>query len=518
MPARKKISRKGSKKQVKSAFGRKRRSTKSESINKYIPMDVSIKMYFKDPFRKSAKAHWVSIPGLEKLKIELGQQWYKRLILERFIKLIVIHGIQSCVRACYYGQIPSWFKQRLTYSSNDKVVDDYWTKAKRVIACFRLFSVEDAGFLLTDRSILTAKTVNQLKFRSPEDISSECRFRSPIYNDVYSLLGMIEANIGNASSSVNGALSESQMNCKQIVGRMKEMIEKLLSGDIQVIIPYGATVSQADLVQEMVNRIQSVQIMRANQALKARGETDLIADTIMNQARLPTGSGRKHPTPVSVRQPTPVRKPTPSPIGRPSGVPIGTTNPIAAGHEAIQKSKGILSRLNKFKRGAFGSAWDPTTVSMTGFVKPYRVSAMESYTGMTPSAYRSHINSRTGSPTGSGGRLAKANNYYGSYRLGEMLNPSSRFGRRRALHDEDDDEDVVRKTRKTRKSRKVAKKSRKVTKKSRKSRKVAKKSTSKFGRKTRGTRSKNSTRKTKSTRARKVVRSSKKTGFGSFFF
>ena len=177
----------------KSTFGRRKSS--ASKVSKHIPMDVEIKMYFKDPFRGGSKAHWVVIPGLEKLKFGLAKQWYKRLILERFIKLIVIHGIQSCVRVCYRGIIPSWFSSRISYTSSDATLDEYWQRAKRIVACFRLFEPEDSGFLLTDKSLLTAKTIHQLKFRTPEDLASECRYREPIYDNVFSLLGLIESTL-----------------------------------------------------------------------------------------------------------------------------------------------------------------------------------------------------------------------------------------------------------------------------------------------------------------------------------
>jgi len=73
----------------------------------------------------------------------------------------------------------------------------------------------------------------------------------------------------------------------------------------------------------------------------------------------------------------------------------------------------------------------PNLTRMVGYTPPHRISAMEQYTGMTPRMYKRHINSRTGTPMGirSSPRLSESNSYYGSYALGEKLNPG--FGRKR---------------------------------------------------------------------------------------
>lgn len=84
--------------------------------------------------------------------------------------------------------------------------------------------------------------------------------------------------------------------------------------------------------------------------------------------------------------------------------------------QAHRRGRGM----NRFGRS-------PSLTQMTGYVRPYRTSAMEDYTGMTPSMYRRHLNSKTGTPMGRSARLGSANSYYGSYPLGEKLNPS-RFG------------------------------------------------------------------------------------------
>lgn len=81
------------------------------------------------------------------------------------------------------------------------------------------------------------------------------------------------------------------------------------------------------------------------------------------------------------------------------------------------------------RRVSFGRS--PNLAQMTGYVRPYTSSSMERYTGMTPSMYKRHINSRTGNPMGQRGPgLARANNYYGSSALGTRLNPPNAFGRR----------------------------------------------------------------------------------------
>ena len=223
-------------KSSKSSFGRKTKSSTKSS--NHVPLDVELKIWFKDPFRKNSKPHWVVIPGMEQLKYNLAKQWYYRLVYERFIKVIMILGVQSCVRVCYGGQIPTWFRKRILYSASDKTLNDYWSKCKRIITCFKLFEPEDAGFLLTEKSLLEAKKVSQLKFRTPEDLASECRFRNPIFNNVFSLLGLIESNIGEAPKgiTIDNQLAGKQAHCHEIITKMKKMIHNLLTGNSKSIL------------------------------------------------------------------------------------------------------------------------------------------------------------------------------------------------------------------------------------------------------------------------------------------
>jgi hypothetical protein len=433
----------------KSSFGR-RKSTTSK-VSKNILMDVEIKMYFKDPFRTSSKSQWVTIPGMEMLKYNIAKQWYKRLILERFIKLIVIHGIQTCVRVCYGGQIPSWYRSRLGYTSSESTLNEYWSRTKRIVACFRLFSTEDAGFLLTDKSVLTAKTVNQLKFRTPEDLASECRFRDPVYSNVFSLLGLIDSNIGTpdrVAGGENSAIHEQKMQCKSIIASVIAMVNGVIQGDHQIMSAYGFNAASLISIQDIMRIILDVQRMRYNRTLSARNESELIDEEVVAQAPILTSSPTAQPAGQTKRTPT-EPKAGQTKRSESAGSEILSPEELAAmmkqsldADVEINKAEAAEAAAfaaNKFGRSRFGQ--NASLVSATGFVKPYRISAMESYTGMTPSAYRKHIGARGATPTGTSRvNLARANNYYGSYRLGEELNPTARFGRK-AAHDSDDSDD-----------------------------------------------------------------------------
>lgn len=103
----------------------------------------------------------------------------------------------------------------------------------------------------------------------------------------------------------------------------------------------------------------------------------------------------------------------------------------------FNKKYGFGARMRRYRDGRycnrgsrFGAPVDLTR--MTGYVRPYDISAMENYTGMTPDMYRRHNSRNTGAPYGGmNGPIPRANSYYGNYRNGEALNPSAGYGRRR---------------------------------------------------------------------------------------
>lgn len=522
-----------------STFGRRKKTTgsKKKVVSKNIPMDVKIQVYFKDPFSRKTKETWVEIPGMEQLKYNIAKQWYSRLILEKAVKIIVIHAVQNCIRACYMGLVPPWFKQSMGTNVSDEAIEKYWRLTKRIIVCFRLFKSNNAGFLFTEQSLLTAKTLNQLKFRDPSDLATECRFREPIYDNVYSLLGLLEDDIGKASGmSVGGVFNENgnqdnvnRMHCSQIIQIAKTMITQLFRGDLSILTIYGTKTSTIGYINEVISTILQVQQARYNASIQSRGNTSQIVDeNTLNTFSIgahtgPSGTSSKGPVPA------PPGRTVPVPSGRTVTVPSGRTVPVPSPNNngqgggisdelvaqaAEAKTKGkrkfaaaAAAALEKLGlRSEFGSS----LVNSIGYVRPYRVSAMESYTGMTPSAYRKHISARGASPTGTSRlNLSQGNNYYGSYNLGDSLNPMARFGLRSASKAV-----ATKKTRKavaTKKTRKAvaAKKTRNAvaTKKTRKV--VAAKKTRKVV----------ATKKTRKAVAAKKTRKTKgDSSFGSFFF
>lgn len=65
--------------------------------------------------------------------------WYLRLRKERAYKIAFIDFMQNCVRSSYMGQLPTWFKKRVRYSSNDKTIDEYFKKARRILGAYLLY-------------------------------------------------------------------------------------------------------------------------------------------------------------------------------------------------------------------------------------------------------------------------------------------------------------------------------------------------------------------------------------------
>lgn len=501
-------------------FGRPKKSKKITS--KHVPMEVSIKMYMKDPLRPNVPGKWVSIPGLVDTRMEIAQHWYRRLAMERLVKLVVIHGIQTCVRVCYKGQAPKWFSKVIHYTTSDKEFNDYWGKAKRIIACMKLFDKKYAGFLLTERSLQHTTDINKLEFRSVEDLASECRYRDDMFNSVWDLLGLVEKSLGD-KSPINTAELDEHMLCTGIFEMMKNLINAFLQGDESAI---SAVMKSYGLNDRSIGAFSAMEALLMSYYT---GKYDTGAKQAplrsLKVSKLPTAirrisrkiSAPEPVTPEPLSEPTVPWRPTqfPEPVVRtrqdsltadkdgilydkagnivhPRDVHpdtmvtthdgkrmpfsrflawlstlIGSINkgmhnisnnithaaPISSIRNAISRITSKVKKpaakplsvdddddgdtLEKIladakdlqRRTDFGSAWSATTTPMVGFVKPYRISAMESYTGMTPRAYRKHIMSKTGSPNGpSNTPLAKANDYYGSYRLGEKINPTAAFG------------------------------------------------------------------------------------------
>lgn len=571
-----------------SSYGKRRKSETSTGK----PGDIKIMMCVRDfSGKRAGKPKWVRLPGQEKLEIDLVRQWYIRMQKARAIKMVFIHGIQTCVRICYLDKIPTWFKQKITTSSPEKTIKEYFTKAKRILMCMRLHDPAGAGFLLTNASAGAAKR-SQLKFKTMTSLEQQCRYFGREPKSVYDLLNMVESNLltgdhpkdfywpgtaapGNkgkeegweddtwyktvAGYSKDGGTTWSQqvILCKEVAEIMKKLIFLVLRGAPVDVLLYGGYMrlkqlsEQSDVLRQIFEgkmspaemnaalRKQSSSVKDAHELTggggqggggSADGKKDkayyeklygaMSLDELEKLEKAPPGStwfmGLKSDTERKAFNAALAAK-----RKEKSTSSSGETDYAKSGDSYImnrsRKGKGknssdMLGQVD-FGRSRFGSprsamtgrGWSSGTTPMIGYVRPYRLSAMESYTGMTPRMYGNHISARTGIPTGgTSGGLSKANSYYGSYRLGEALNPTNRFGRRRrkAGHDDDEEESMQRRKRKTTKRRKTTKK-RKTTKRRKtavKKRKTAKRKT---------------TKKRKTTRRRKTA---KRSSYGSNFF
>lgn len=303
-----------------------------KKTNEPAPMEVEFKMYFKDPLRRNSPGQWVKIPGMELAKFNMAKQWYTRLILERFAKLIIIQGIQQCVKVCYLGKIPGWYSSRIMYNSKDSTFEDYWSKTKRIITCFRLFDKADAGFLLTEESMRNAKNPSQFKFRSINDLASECRFREPVFDSVFGLLDMIGQDLtGDATITMGGnnVFRENQMQCGSIIERMRDMIRAVIeTGHSEVTAEYGISEQNMASLHDHVNRLLEyhAHIYNIQYARRTGEEGTLITDDMLTKTTLGGGGGGgalppPGPSPPPGPGPGPGPGPDPGPLPPPGPRP-----------------------------------------------------------------------------------------------------------------------------------------------------------------------------------------------------
>lgn len=506
-----------------SEFGRKRKSTKKSVPG--IEGEVRIMMYVKNfSGRRIGKGEWVRLPGMQKLETALVNQWYIRMQKARAIKIVVIHGIQNCVRVCYLGKIPTWFSHKITTSSSDQQLNDYFNKAKRILTCMNFrdasadpkndWSAAGAGFLLTDKSAHSERR-SQLKFKTYESLRQECKYYGPEPRSVFHIVKMLEDNIVNSPTvKPQGNWFAGNELCKKIVMIMNKYIELIMMGYFVDVLMNGgyhklslhATDEQRKAAAAAASsRSSSGQGARSSAAAAVNQNSEIVdgrmdnmqrqldkivemlggfhqgdnhydnsSHVINNNQAPPKGSIAKRMYDAAKKRAGSIsgaaaglfsRKHSSAPpagggSGRSSGkrsagsessaAQVAPTSPSNPGRGAALKK--MLARTKAAQAGAqFGGNVDRGLNSMVGYVRPFRSSMMESYTGMTPSMYASHINSRTGVPAGHNNMtLARANDYYGSYRVGERMNPSfgaAKNNRRKSVRknkkdEESDDEEV----------------------------------------------------------------------------
>ena len=407
--------------------------------------DVKIMMCVSDfSGRKIKKPKWVRLPGMKDLEYDLIEKWYWKMMKQRAIKLVFIHGMQTCVRLTYLDKIPSWFNQKITSNTPEKTVNDYFAKAKRILNCMKRAPREEAGYLLTQATYGSEKR-SQFKFKNYTTLANECKYYDDEYKSVYQIIGAINYTNAQPHTILNkegGWMQDDELLCTDVKRVMVELMELVLKNREVDVLLYSGLSKLKDIV-EAHRHFEDLRKSKMEEKLKPNPEN------------------------VDVEPDLPPRPPTlpPHPSSGTEGLRASMKGDEGTQFNPNPRKQSQLEKLGhkdsfnpSFGRSMTGRGWSAGTTPMVGFVRPYRISAMESYTGMTPRMYGNHINARTGVPTGMGGNgLARANSYYGSYRLGEKLNPMNSFGRRRRGPDDDDDE--LRKRRRRTTKRRTAKKS-----------------------------------------------------------
>ena len=483
-----------------SAFGARRKTTKSAKCQEG---EVKISMCVRDVTGKGSKnCRWMSLPGNMGVQKGIAEKWYLTLQVAKGVKLVFIKAMQECVKACYYQKIPSWFKRAIKSSASEKVVNEYFEKARRILFCMNLYDQEAAGWLLTAKSVKTAKYVSGLKFKSYDQLKTDCKYEHSINKmpkNVFELLNMFRQNIYIDEPQYPGQGGEffnAKMHCREIYQATRKVVEFVIKFPHQVDNILAANGFMT--IKELQQREQQKQNISSAPTGSMRGsqaeDNALVGPVTPSRSVVRANGAAAAQNRISENQNR----------ARAAGFAAEAGNLAKQAGDAASKLSKMVGFGRRRRRSGFG--WSATTTPMIGFVRPFRSSAMEQYTGMTPRMYRRHIGSRTGTPMGvSRPNLARANDYYGSWRLGERLNPMNRFGRRRASHDSDDDSDDEEPKRRTTRRRTTRRKT--TTK-----RKTATKRKTTTRRKSPA--KKRTTTKRRTTRRRTAKRSS----FGRFFF
>lgn len=443
-------------------FGRRKAVVKKTKQHAR-PGAVKMEMYAPDASGPTlGKSSWQTIPDErfssienyvrthnlegESLSYILVHMWGRRIVLTKALKLAFIAGMQECVRMSY-GKLPSWFSNKIRLRTSETIFDKYYSNACRVLMCMILYKddgVQDgvsraAGHLIEYGSE-NPSNPNKIKFKSESQLKNEClpygnrKFSS--VHDIYTMLKNVDTD-----PRLQGNICVAEL--KRIGELMREILEKDRSVEFLL---YGGYISSPAEVQPQMKAM--LQQARMDERQRRRESTRRAAQLRKQNALDAANTFLDPPKPVGGNVPRPERG------GRVFN-PVRVATNMAKAMEKPKNREDLLKRAqqnvdealelakkNDFGRRhsrryrnahGFGGKWSATTVPFTGYVRPYKTSAMESYTGFTPRMYRRHIMSKTGSAPGlrRARNLSAANSYYGGYRLGEKLNPTSKYGRRR---------------------------------------------------------------------------------------
>lgn len=236
---KKSILSKSSTKSKSACFGRKRKSKKH--VKKVIlPVgSVRIEMLVADYSKRriSKKLKWVSVPNVDNYRNGLIVDWLNKLQKIKAIKMILIHGMQNCIRVSYAGKIPSWFSHKIVSSTPEHRINEYFIKAKRVLTCMNMrdasadpnndWSKKGAGFLITSE---TANT-KHFKFKEFSVLCQQCRYNGPEPMTAYQIIDMIDNTQDTfKSENVGAKWAGRNLLCSEIAETMKTYIHLVLTG------------------------------------------------------------------------------------------------------------------------------------------------------------------------------------------------------------------------------------------------------------------------------------------------
>jgi hypothetical protein len=459
--SKKSSSKKSSSKKL--SFGRKRSSTRYSSRN--LPYDVKIMMCVREPFVKNSKPMWRTLPVMPDLEIELIKHWYRRFEMEKLIKVLIVHGLQVCVKANYDGKLPSWFGGKISVSDSSKKVDEYFRSAQHIAASMRLGRANMAGLLLK-QSKDPFKPISSNDFVPYSVVKARSAFFPGMFPTVWNMLDMKESSVDSNPNTEPGEDFGANNYCVEVFDTLRDVIGDILKGNYREILNKyygtGRSVSPQEHSDNEVARESEAVAATQRVADKATvGDIVLTADSVdaEDEDAVEDEAAVDHDT-NNVMTSIPGMDLSNSPLI--TGRRYPTTRPPAPGWKPFSNAKSL--GFGKKRRSSRFGSWSATTTPMVGFVKPLNISMAESYTGMTDKAYKRHVNSATGTPDGRSKPLYKANDFYGSSALGASLNPMARFGLRR--HEKDDDEKPMKKSAKKSAKKPTKKSAKKPTKKS----------------------------------------------------
>ena len=456
----------------------------------------------------------------EKLTLEnvLVGYWYTRLHKELALKIIFITTMQQCIYVTYRRKIPPWFSKRIKSVRNTKLIQEYFNKARRLLACILLYKDDDVssngkslavGHLLTKASLYDIATIygnmnrtpkaldnlirNKIRFKSEYELAQECKGYGERWPTIYEIVDQVR-------KLPSGQGFFKTVACQDYLLQMKEAFDLVLQNPwfwVRSLYTYGAIntteLKQLETKLSLVTKRPGQDARTINLGTR-RG---ILPGQIRQQDKRPSVGGGPTPTstPPEIIEPTSPRPgpspppPPPASTGASPSTGSGDANEVInelnslglkilanklgkyahlAPIRVIRKTKTTVEKIqdkipdisNKSlkdaqktineaaNKAASANDLDMQIVlmplkgklmgqssfgsniglnQMMGFVKPYRNSMMEDYTGFSPRMYRNHINDNTVGDLD----IPQANNYYGSYRLGANLDPGSGFGRKR---------------------------------------------------------------------------------------